>query len=87
MKKTVSRGSAWSRVSRETHSAIKSRIQDVEKPCLVGGERTMYPYDPAASAGNEINCGCQSIPYIPTAALDVASLDYFPQILRSGCVD
>jgi uncharacterized protein with gpF-like domain len=34
---------------------------DSEKPFFVGGENTMYPGDPKASAGNTINCRCKVV--------------------------
>jgi hypothetical protein len=53
----------WSGKSRQTHSAISGQIRKVDEPFEVAGEALMYPRDPAGSAQNTINCGCESVPY------------------------
>jgi hypothetical protein len=53
------------RMPRADHMAAHGQIRDVDEPFMVGGERLMYPRDPAGSAKNTINCGCTSIPYHP----------------------
>lgn len=54
--------------SRFHHDAADGQIQDVDKPFKLypktGMIKLMYPRDPAASAGETINCGCDSIPYM-----------------------
>lgn len=45
------------RMPRLDHMAVHGQIRDVDKPFDVGGERLMYPKDPAGSAKNTINCG------------------------------
>jgi hypothetical protein len=37
----------------------------VDEPFLVGGEKLMYPKDPAGSAKNTIRCGCTSLLWHP----------------------
>jgi hypothetical protein len=53
------------RMPRLDHMAANGQIRDVDKPFDVGGEKLMYPKDPAGSAQNTIRCGCTSIPYHP----------------------
>jgi len=45
------------KMPRLDHMAADGQIRDVDKPFDVGGEKLMYPKDPAGSAGNTINCG------------------------------
>ena len=51
------------RLPRIDHMAVSGQIRDIDKPFDVGGEKLMYPKDPAGSAANTINCGCTSLPY------------------------
>lgn len=51
------------RMPRLTHVAADGQVRDVDKPFDVGGEKLMYPRDPAGSAANTINCGCYTVPY------------------------
>lgn len=53
-----------SRVPRLSHLAAAGQVRDVDKPFDVGGERLMYPRDPAGSPGNTINCSCYTVPYM-----------------------
>lgn len=53
-----------SRVPRMTHIAAINQIRDVDKPFIVGGERLMYPRDPAGSLKNTMNCSCYTVPYM-----------------------
>lgn len=61
----------WSGRSRANHAAIDGQLRDVDLPFdvppgrYVEGAQMMYPKDPAAPAGQTINCGCQSLPYVP----------------------
>ncbi len=66
-------GKQWRRSgkmhSRENHDAIDGQIQPVDKPfALVGKDGQpvfmMHPHDPAAPAGEVINCGCVSLPHM-----------------------
>ena len=56
-------------VQRTNHMAINKQIREVEEPFDVPAaprlpaEQLMFPRDPNGSAGNTINCGCQSLPY------------------------
>lgn len=56
--------------SRENHDAIDGQIQPVDKPFALVAKKDglplfmMHPHDPAAPAGEAINCGCISIPYM-----------------------
>lgn len=50
---------------RLSHIAVNGQVRDVDKPFDVGGEKLMYPRDPAGSAANTINCSCFTIPYHP----------------------
>lgn len=52
-----------SRVPRISHLAAHGQVQDVDKPFAVGGEKLMYPRDPAGSAKNTVNCSCYTIPW------------------------
>ena len=53
------------RMPRIDHMAVDGQIREVDEPFDVGGEKLMYPKDPAGSAANTINCGCTSLPYHP----------------------
>lgn len=67
----------WSGRGRINHAAVHGQIRDVDQPFDVPGRRhvpaaqLMYPRDPAAPAGQSINCGCQSLPYIPGLSRDL----------------
>jgi len=52
-----------SRIPRISHLAAHGQVQDVDKPFAVGGEKLMYPRDPAGSAKNTVNCSCYTIPW------------------------
>lgn len=54
------------KMPRLDHMAAAGQIRNVDEPFDVGGEKLMYPRDPAGSARNTINCGCTSIPYHPS---------------------
>jgi hypothetical protein len=43
-------------------------IRNVDEPFDVGGEKLMYPRDPAGSPGNTINCSCYTVPYMASWA-------------------
>lgn len=51
------------KMPRLEHMAAHGQVRKVDEPFDVGGEKLMYPRDPAGSARNTINCGCASIPY------------------------
>jgi len=53
------------RMPRPSHLAAIGQIRDVDQPFDVGGEKLMYPRDPAGSAKNTINCSCYTVPYHP----------------------
>ncbi len=65
-------GSAPRKMPRISHIAADGQTRDVNKPFDVGGEKLMYPKDPAGSAKNTIKCQCYSAPYHPDwqAAID-----------------
>ena len=50
------RHSHVAKMPRVAHLAAEGQIRDVGKPFDVGGEKLMYPRDPAGSAGNTIRC-------------------------------
>lgn len=52
-----------SRKPRPSHIAANGQIRDQNQPFDVGGEKLMYPRDPAGSAHNTINCSCFTVPY------------------------
>jgi hypothetical protein len=52
-----------SRLPRITHLAAEGQVRPVDQPFAVGGERLMYPRDPAGSAKNTVNCSCYTVPY------------------------
>lgn len=50
--------------SRIYHDLADGQVQDAGKPFKLGnGVLLMFPHDPAAPAGETINCGCTSIPW------------------------
>lgn len=53
------------RAPRPSHVAAEGQIRNVDEPFDVGGEKLMYPRDPAGSPGNTINCSCYTVPYHP----------------------
>ncbi len=54
----------WSGKSRSTHAAINHQKRGATEPFDVAGEKLQYPRDPAGSAANTINCGCESVPWM-----------------------
>jgi uncharacterized protein with gpF-like domain len=50
---------------RPEHMVVHGQVRKVGEPFDVGGEKLMYPGDPAGSAANVINCGCSEAPYMP----------------------
>jgi hypothetical protein len=52
------------RKPRPSHLKAAGQVRDVDKPFDVGGEKLMYPRDPAGSAKNTINCSCYTVPYM-----------------------
>lgn len=50
------RHSHITRMPRLAHLAAEGQIRDVDKPFNVGGEKLMYPRDPAGSAKNTVRC-------------------------------
>lgn len=58
--------------SRLYHDLADGQVQDAAKPFTLGnGVRLMHPHDPAAPAGETINCGCVALPW--KAEWDVAT--------------
>lgn len=55
----------WSGKTRSAHQAVSGQRRLVEDPFDVGGQKLMYPRDPAGSAENTILCGCESVPWMP----------------------
>lgn len=50
--------------SRLYHDLADGQVQDVGKPFKLGNGVTLqFPHDPAAPAGETINCGCTSLPW------------------------
>ncbi len=50
--------------SRITHDLADGQVVDADKPFKLGnGMRLMFPHDPAAPAGETINCGCTALPW------------------------
>lgn len=45
--------------TRDPHINAHGQLQPISKPFIVGGEKLMYPLDPAGSAKNTINCRCR----------------------------
>jgi hypothetical protein len=59
------RHGAGAMAPRMSHLAADGQVRKVNEPFDVGGEKLMYPRDPAGSPGNTINCGCYTVPYHP----------------------
>lgn len=67
-------GKQWRRSgkihSRDNHDAIDGQVQPVAKPFALVAKKDglpllmMHPHDPAAPAGEVINCGCVAIPHM-----------------------
>ena len=50
---------------RPGHVAMDGQIRDVDEPYQTpDGVELLYPRDPRGPAGETINCGCQSLPYM-----------------------
>lgn len=49
---------------RPEHAAANGQIVAQQDAFTVGGERLMYPGDPAGSPWNTINCRCTTLPVI-----------------------
>ncbi len=47
--------------TRPTHRAANGQERGMEEPFIVGGEKLMYPGDPAGSAAESINCRCACV--------------------------
>lgn len=47
-----------------SHREANGQIRNIDEPFDVGGEKLMFPRDPAGSPANIIGCRCQSIPYM-----------------------
>lgn len=54
------------REPRPAHAVINGQIKPVNEPFVLkgGAVRMMHPHDPAAPAGEVINCGCISVPVV-----------------------
>jgi len=50
------RHSHISQVPRLAHLAVEGQVRKVDEPFIVGGEKLMYPRDPAGSAKNTVRC-------------------------------
>ncbi len=50
---------------RIEHQIAHGQVRKVGVAFDVGGEKLMYPGDPAGSPGNVINCGCVETAYMP----------------------
>ena len=51
------------KVPRPTHVGSEGQHVAVNKPFLIGGVPLMHPRDPGAGIEENINCGCDSIPF------------------------
>jgi len=49
---------------RVTHELADGQIVDVDQPFIVGGIAIPKPRDPTIPAGERINCGCASLPFM-----------------------
>jgi len=50
--------------TRDSHAKADGQIVAIDEPFDVGGEKIMYPGDPAGSAECVINCRCTVLPYL-----------------------
>ncbi len=71
------------KIPRESHLAAHGQVVDIDEPFLVGGERLMYPRDPAGSPENTINCGCQSLPHKEEWGIQEAVLKHGRELVYS----
>ena len=55
------------------HDAADGQTREVDKPFVVGGTQLMFPRDPAASASETINCGCQQLPWMESWEVEPAA--------------
>ena len=53
--------------TRQWHIEANGQEVPYNEPFTVGGEKMMYPLDPAGSAKNVVNCMCVCIPVVPGA--------------------
>lgn len=53
---------------RLSHAVIHGQEQLVDEPFVLegGAVKMMYPHDPTAPARHTINCGCASVPVVPS---------------------
>ncbi|RLG86551.1 MAG: hypothetical protein DRO18_04275 [Thermoprotei archaeon] len=49
---------------RPAHAAAHKQIVPFNEPFTVGGEKLMFPRDPAGSAKNTVNCRCTMVPVL-----------------------
>lgn len=49
---------------REDHFDAHGQIRAIDEPYDVGGEQLMHPLDPAGSAAQVCNCGCDEVPVV-----------------------
>jgi len=50
--------------TRDDHAEADGQVRDIDEPFDVGGEKLMYPGDPAGSAEETISCRCTELPVV-----------------------
>ncbi|MDD5517841.1 MAG: phage minor head protein [Candidatus Omnitrophica bacterium] len=50
--------------TRPEHAEANGQVRDIDEPFNVGGEKLLYPGDPAGSPGNTCQCRCTDLPVI-----------------------
>lgn len=53
---------------RPAHRDANGQIREIDEPFDVGGEKLMYPLDPAGSEENTLNCRCCATPVLESTS-------------------
>lgn len=80
--------------TRDIHGAVDGQILKLDEPYIVGGEQLQHPKDPAGSAGNVINCRCESLSIVDgfkpgfryVKGLGTVKYGTFEEFMRDGLI-